>query len=67
MGIDREQRMSKLAKAKLDDQLAMESRQFREQKIYNNHAGMEAIVYRVEKVRKTKRRKFQVRLNRARC
>jgi len=57
--------MSKPAKAKVDDLLAMESHQLREQKILKIRAVMEALVYGAEKVSTTKRRQFQVRLNRA--
>jgi hypothetical protein len=65
-GIFREQKMSKSAKAKVDDLLAKESHQLREQKIHKIRAAMEAVVYGAEKVSTTKRRQFQVRLNRAR-
>jgi hypothetical protein len=58
--------MSKSAKAKLDDLLAKESHQLREQKIHKIRAAMEAVVYGAEKVATTKLRQFQVRLNRAR-
>jgi hypothetical protein len=58
--------MSKPAKAKLDDLLAMESQQVLQQKIDKIHAGMEALVYGAEKVFSTKCRQFQVCLNRAR-
>jgi len=64
-GIFREQRMSKSAKAKVDDMLAGESRLLREQKIHKIRAAMEAVVYGDEKVSTTKRRQFQVCLNRA--
>jgi len=57
--------MSKSVKAKVDDLLATESHQLREQKIYKIHAAMEAILYGAEKVSTIKRRQFQVRLNRA--
>jgi hypothetical protein len=65
-GIFREQKMTKSAKAKVDDLLATESHQLREQKIHKIRAAMEALVYGAEKVSSTKRRQFQVRLNRAR-
>jgi len=64
--IFREQKMLKSAKAKVDDLLATESHQLREQKIHMIRAAMEALVYGAEKVSTTKRRIFQVRLNRAR-
>jgi len=58
--------MLKSAKAKVDDLLANESHQLREQKIHKIRAAMEAVVYGAEKVSTTKRRQLQVRLNRAR-
>jgi len=58
--------MSKSAKAKVDDLLATESHQLPKQKIHKICAAMEALVYGAEKVSTTKRRQFQVRLNRAR-
>jgi len=64
--IFREQKMLKSAKAKVDDLLARESLQLREQKIYKICAAMEALVYGAEKVSTTKCREFQVHLNRAR-
>jgi len=64
-GIFRDQKMSKSAKAKVDDLLATESHQLREQKIHKIRAAMEALVYGAEKVSSTKRSQFQVRLNRA--
>jgi len=57
--------MSKSAKAKVDDILAMKSHQLHEQKIHKIRAAMEAAVYGAEKVSTTKRRQLQVRLNRA--
>jgi len=65
-GIFREPKMSKSAKAKMDDLLAKESYQLGKQKIHKICAAMEAVVYGAEKVSTTKRRQFQVRLNRAR-
>jgi len=65
-GVFREQKMSKSAKAKVDDLLARESHLFHEQKIHKIRAAMEALVYGAEMVSTTKRRQFQVRLNRAR-
>jgi len=57
--------MSKSPKAKVDDLLATECHQLREQKIHKICAAMEALVYGAEKVSTTKHRLFQVRLNRA--
>jgi len=57
--------MWKSAKAKVDDLLAMESHQLREQKIHKICATMEAVVYGAENVFTTKRRILQVPLNRA--
>jgi hypothetical protein len=54
--------MSKSAKAKLDEQLATESHQLREQKIHKIFPAMEVLVYGAEKVTTSKRRQFQVRL-----
>ena len=65
-GIFREQRMSKTAKTQVDDELAKESHQLREQKIHKIHAAMEAHVYGAETVSTTKHTQCQVRLNRAR-
>ena len=50
----------------MDDLLAKESHQLREQKIHKIRAAMEVVVYGAEKVPATKRRQFQVRLNRTR-
>jgi len=58
--------MSNYAKAKVDDLLASESHQLREQTIYKIHAALAALVYGAEKVSTTKRRQFEVRLNTAR-
>jgi len=55
-GIFRELTMSKSAKAKVDDLLATESYQWREQKIYNILAAMDAHVYGAEEVSLMKRR-----------
>ena len=63
-GIFRAQNISKSGKAKVDDLVATESYQFREQKIHKIHAEMEALVYGAEKVSSTKCRQFQVHLNR---
>jgi hypothetical protein len=57
--------MSKSAKAKVDDLLGRESYLLREQKIHKIPAAMEALVYGAEIDSTTKRRQFQVRLNRA--
>jgi len=65
-GAFREQKMSKSGKAKVDEQLAMESHQLREQIIHTIHAAMEVQVYGADKVTTSKWRQFQVRLNRAR-
>jgi len=61
-----EKKMSKSAKAKVDDLLTRESHRLREQKIHKIRAAMEAVVYGAEKVSTTQRRQFQVHLNRAR-
>jgi len=65
-GAFRDEKMSKSAKAKVDDLLAKESHLLREQKIHKIRAALEAVVYGAEKVSTTKRRQFQVCLNRAR-
>jgi len=65
-GAFRDQKMSKSAKAKVDELLARESHHLREQKIYKIRAAMEVQLYGAEKVTTSKRRQFQVRLNRAR-
>jgi hypothetical protein len=65
-GIFPEQKMPKSEKAKVDDLLANESHHLHEQKIHEIRATMEAVVYGAQKVSTTKRRQFQVRLNRAR-
>ena len=64
-GICCEQKMSKSAKAKVDDLLAKNSHQLRKQNIHKICAAMEAVVYGAEKFSTTKRRQFQVCLNRA--
>jgi len=56
--------MSKSVKAKVHEQFATESYQLREHKIDKICAAMEVQVYGAEKVTTTKRRQFQVRLNR---
>ena len=61
-----EQKMSKSAKAQVDELLARESHQIQEQKICKIRAAMEVQVYGVEKVTTTNWREFQLRLNRAR-
>ena len=58
-----EQKMSKSAKAEVDEQLAIESHQLQAQKIYKIRAAMEVQVYEAENVTPTKRRQFQVCLN----
>ena len=65
-GAFRDQKMSKSAKAKVDELLARESHHLREQKIHKIRAAMEVQLYGAEKVTTSKRRQFQVRLNRAR-
>jgi len=50
----------------VDNLLATESNQLRKQKIHKIFASMEALVDGAGKVSPTKRRQFQVRLNRAR-
>jgi len=57
--------MSKSAKAKVDDLLATESHQLRKQRIDTIRTAMEALEYRAVNFSTTKRRQFQVRLNRA--
>ena len=64
-GAIREQKMSKSAMAKLAELFTGESHQLRQQKIHKICAEMEVQVYGAEKVSTTKRRQFQVRLNRA--
>jgi hypothetical protein len=63
-GIFRAQKISKSVKAKVDDVLATEFYQLREQKIHKIRAAMEALVYWAEMVSTTKCRIFQVCLNR---
>jgi len=58
--------MSKSANAKVDDLVAKESYQLREQKLHKIRASMEALVYGAEKVSSTNHRQFQVGLKRAR-
>jgi len=53
-GVFRDQEMSKSAKAKVDEQLATESHQLREQKIHKICAAMEVQVYGAEKVTTSK-------------
>jgi hypothetical protein len=50
----------------VDDLLAMESNLLREQRIHKIRAAMEALVYGAEMGSTTKRRQFQLGLNRAR-
>jgi len=57
--------MSKSAKTKVNEQFAGESHQLRVQKIHTIRAAMAGLVYRAGKVTTSKRRQFQVRLNRA--
>ena len=65
-GAFREQKMSKSAKAKVDEQLATESHQLREQTIHKTCTAIEVLVYGAEKVTTSKRRQFQLRLKIAR-
>ena len=64
-GIFRQQKMSKSARAKVDDPLATESHHLREHKIHTIRMAMEALVYGAEIVSPTKHWQFQVHLNRA--
>jgi len=65
-GAFQEKKMPKSAKAQVDELLARDSHQWREQKIHQIHCAMQVQVYGAEKVTIMKRRQFQVRLNRAR-
>jgi hypothetical protein len=65
-GAFRDQKMSKSAKAKVDEQLATESHQLREQQIHKIRAAREVLVNGAGKVTTSKRRQFQVRLKIAR-
>jgi hypothetical protein len=58
--------MSKFVKAKVDELLARESHHWQEQKNHEIHAAMEVHLYGAEKVTTSKRRQFEVLLNRAR-
>jgi len=60
-----DQKMSKTAKAKVDELLAREFHYLREQKIHKIHAAMEVQLHGAEKVTTSKQRQFQVHLNRA--
>jgi len=62
-GAFRDQKMSKSVKAKVEEQLATESHQLREQTIHTIRAAMDVQVYGAEKVTTSKRRQFQVHLN----
>jgi len=64
-GTFRDQKMSKSAKAKVDEPLPRESHHLREQKIHKILSAMEVQLYGVEKVTTSKQRQFLVRLNRA--
>jgi len=57
--------MSKSAQAKVNELLARDSHQLQEHKIHKICAAMEVQLYGAEKVTTSKRRQFQVRLNRA--
>jgi len=65
-GAFREQKMSKSVKTKVDELLERESHHLQVQKIHKIHATMEGQLYGAQKVTTSKRRKYQVRLNRAR-
>jgi hypothetical protein len=65
-GAFRDQKMSKSAKAKVDELFPREFHCLQEQKIHKIRDAMEVQLYRAEKVTTSKRRQFQVRLNRAR-
>jgi len=58
MGIFWEQKMSKSAKARLDDLFPQESHQLHIQKIQKIRAAMGAHVYGAEKISTTKRKEF---------
>ena len=62
-GAFREQKMSKSAKATVNEPLATESYQLCERKIYKIHAAMEVLVYAAEKITTSEPRQFQVHLN----
>jgi len=64
-GIFLDQKMSKSAKAKVDDPLATESHQLHKQMIHKIHARMEALVYGADQDSTTKRSQFQLHLNQA--
>ena len=53
-GAFQDKKMSKSAKAQVDELLARESHQLQEQKIHNNRAAIEVHVYGVEKVTTTR-------------
>jgi len=58
--------MSKSVKAKMNKQLATESQQIRPPRIHKICAAMEVLVYRAEKITRSKRTQFEVRLKSAR-
>jgi len=58
-------KMSKSAKAKVDELLAGKSHHLREQKIHKIHGAIEDQLYWAEKVTTSKQWQFQVRLNTA--
>jgi len=64
-GIFRVQKLSNSATAQVDDLLTMVSQQLHERKSPRIRAALEALVYWAEKVSSTKRKQFQVGLNRA--
>jgi len=65
-GAFRDQKISKSAKAKVNEWLARENHQLQEQKIHTIRAAMEVLVYWADKVTTAKQRQYQVLLNRAR-
>jgi hypothetical protein len=62
----RDQKISKSAKAKVDQLVAKDSHHLQEQKIHKICTAMEVQLYGAEKVTASRGRQFQVRLNRAR-
>jgi hypothetical protein len=62
-GIVREKKLSKSAKAQVDDLLARKFHLLCEQKIHKICAAMEALLYGAEMVSTTKCRRFQVLLS----
>jgi len=62
-GAFREQKVSKSAKAKVDERLARESHQLREQIIHKIRAAMDSQLYGAEQVTTSKWRQFRLPLN----